>query len=177
MFINDNVKYATIALPNFAASAALGTAAATVDVASSFTINQTVAGVVITLPAPTAAIAGDRLSVANIGTVTTTVGGNIIPAGQVAEFVWTGAAWAGEVGGRNMGGSVLAAAIAAGNSVVSHNLGLAAGLFSGVIFRAYDATGHEVVIRRNKAADTANAMGISSPVALANITFDFAPLS
>lgn len=179
MFINDNFKTATVALPNFAANGALGTAITTVDIASTFVITQTTAGISLTLPTPTDATAGDRLVVINSTASTTgiTVAGVPLSIGEQAMFTWSGTAWITNDGGRNMGTSVLVASIAVGNSLVTHNLSLPTGTFSQVVFKAYNSTGNEVTFKRNKAADTANAFGISSPVALTNITFDIIPLT
>lgn len=178
MFIATNQKLATIALANVAAAGPLGTAAATVDVVSSLTINQTTAGIALTIPAPTDALAGDRLTVGNVGTAAVTVAGVPLAPNEFAEWVWSGTAWLMNDGGRNMGASVLVPTIAAAaNFTVAHNLAIPTGAFSSIIERAYDTNGNEVVFKRNKAADTANVMGFYSPIALANITFDFAPLA
>jgi hypothetical protein len=180
MQINDNIGLATIAQANFAANGAIGTAAATVDIASSFVVTQTTAGISVTLPSPTDTTAGLELNYINSGasTQSITVGGLVLTPGTMASFRWDGTAWASlSVGLRNMGASVLVASVVAGASVVTHNLAMPAGKFSSVIFRAYNAAGTEVVFKRNKAADTANVIGISNPVVVANITFDIVPLA
>jgi hypothetical protein len=76
----------------------IGTAVATVDVATAFAVNQTTAGQTLTLPAPTVATAGRRVVVMNTGTqsfdlygVTLTVPGT--PQTAAASFIWTAAAW------------------------------------------------------------------------------------
>lgn len=56
-------------LPNFAANGAIGTAVTTVDVKTTFNINQTTANITLTLPAPTDATAGRIIYINNIGTV------------------------------------------------------------------------------------------------------------
>ena len=177
MFINDNLKTATIDLGTVAAGS-IGTAVATVDIASSFKIAATIANTVYTLPNPTDALAGDRVRIYNNGTVAISILGTTIPAASFAHFMWTGTTWAADANaGRNSGASVLVAAVPAGNSTVAHNLDLpGAGNQSKLIFRAYDSTGKEVIFARNKAADTATLMGITSTVALTNITFDIVPL-
>ncbi len=178
-FINDNFKTTNIALPNFTANAVLGTAITTVDIASTFVITQTTAGITLTLPTPTDTIAGDRLIVINSSTSTNgiTVAGVPLAISEQAMFTWSGTEWITNDGGRNMGTSVLVASIPVGNSLVTHDLALPTGKFSRVIFKAYNATGNEVVFKRNKVADTTNAFGISSPTALTNITFDIIPLA
>ncbi len=180
MKINDTLKLATIALANFAASGALGTAAATVDVASSFVITQTTASISLTLPNPTDAVAGDRLNIGNSTTSTQsiTVAGVTIEVGIAAEFVWSGTAWLKGDGGRNDGGAVTAATIPVGNSIITHNLNLPVGTVSNVVFQAFDASNSPVMFKRNTTADTANAFGISSPVAIATATkFYITPLA
>lgn len=177
-FINDNLKTATIALTNFAASGALGTPAATVDIASSFVITQTTAGITLTLPTPTDATAGDRLTIASSTTSTTsiTVAGISLVPGEFAQWQWTGSAWAFADGGRNTGAVVTVASVVVGNNTVTHNLAMPTGSFSSLIFRAYNATGNEVTFRRVIASDTTNALVVNSSVALTNITFYITPL-
>jgi len=82
-----------VALGNFAANAAIGTAAATVDVASTITINQTTANIAVTLPGPTNTQVGRIVTIANIGTVQLKVGVVYLTPGRSASFIWTGAAW------------------------------------------------------------------------------------
>jgi len=179
MFVNDNLKIATLPIGNLATGGNIGTAAATVDIASSFEVTQTTAGQAVTLPNPTDGLAGDLVRVANApaSTASFTMYGVKVPAGQYAEFFWDGSAWLYQEGGRNSGASVLVAAIAVGNNTITHNLNMPAGSFSQVVFRAYNALGNEVVFRRVKASDTANAIVVNSTVALANITFDIVPLA
>jgi hypothetical protein len=181
MFINDIQKNATIALANFAAAGAIGLAAATVDIASSFVITQTAAGVALTLPTPTDATAGDRLTVGSdfASTQNFSVNGSLVEIGQVATFVWSGTAWLSQIGGRNTGAVVTVPTIAANaNFTVAHNLAMPAGSFSAVIASAYNAAGNEFTMKRNNAGDTANVMGFYSPVAIAApLTFYFSPLA
>jgi hypothetical protein len=179
-FINDNLKRATlnVAVP---ASGPIGTAAATVDIASSFNIAYTGApNGVITLANPTDAQAGDIVKVANTGAVTFSFGGDTVNAGFHTYAEWSGTAWTYLDGGRNAGVSVPVAAVPAGALLVTHNLGMPVGTFSSVLFRAYNTLGNEIIFKRNKAGDTANVMAFTSPVALTTnlpITFDFSPLA
>lgn len=181
--IYDSVKFGTLAFPNFAANGAIGTAANTVDMASSFVITQTTASISLTIPSPTDAQAGDRLQVANATESTTsiTVAGIVIPVGGLQEFMWTGTAWVTNISGiRNQGTSVSVATVGAGTLTVTHNLGLPSGKFSSVVFRAYNSAGSEIIFKRNKAGDTANALSLTIPVAITTnlpIVFDIAPLS
>lgn len=83
---------------NKAGGGAIGTAAATVDVASSFACNQTTAAQTLTLPAPTDTTPGRIVSVMNVGTtsftmlgLTVTVAATPQTAGLLAQ--WNGTAW------------------------------------------------------------------------------------
>ncbi len=60
---------AAAVLGNFAANGTIGTAAATVDVKTTFNINQTTANITLTLPSPTDTTAGRIIYINNIGTV------------------------------------------------------------------------------------------------------------
>lgn len=82
-----------VALGNFVANGPIGTAAATVDSKTSFTIGQTAAGVSLTLPSPSTSIGGRVIYVANTGSVSVVVNGsNMLPASTVT-FLWNGSAW------------------------------------------------------------------------------------
>lgn len=66
--VNDAFKKSTLALDNYSGSTTIGTAFNTVDHYSSFSINQTTAGVTLTLPTPNDATDGDDVTIRNIGT-------------------------------------------------------------------------------------------------------------
>lgn len=83
----------TIALGNFAANAAIGLAAATVDIASTISINQTAGNVALTLPNPTNAQSGRVLNISNVGTAQAKVAGQYITPKTAQSYVWTGSAW------------------------------------------------------------------------------------
>jgi hypothetical protein len=178
MIINDNLKLATVNL-TLAVNGSIGTAPTTVDIASKLTITASAASLIFTLPTPTDASSGDFLIVENRGATNSfTVGSTLIPIGSIAYFSWNGTAWKEDANvGRNQGASISVASITVGANAITHNLNLPTGSFSKVIFRAYNSTGNEVVFRRNKAADTANVLGINSTSALTNITFDIIPLA
>ena len=93
MRIYDNLLLTAIPLANFAANGAIGTSAATVDIASVFSIAQTTAGVALTLPAPTNTSAGLVIVVNNTGTVAVNVAGQPIPINTNVAFLWNGSAW------------------------------------------------------------------------------------
>lgn len=179
MIILDNFKLATIALANFPTGGTIGTAATTVDVASSFTINQTTAGQAVTLPNPSNAIAGDQISVMNIGTASVTIFGKVITTGQFAEFLWTGTAYSVEGdAGRNQGAAVTLSALVAGNNTVTHNLAMPTGQFSLVNLDVRDALGSSVALRRVILSDTTNTIVVSSPIAIAtNTIFYITPIA
>jgi hypothetical protein len=82
-----------VTLGNFAANAIIGTAAATVDIASTINISQTTAGITLTLPNPTYAQSGRLLKILNTGNVSVTVAGQVIASLRHHPFVWSGAAW------------------------------------------------------------------------------------
>lgn len=88
-FLNRSVD-----LTDFAANGAIGTAAATVDIASYIRINQTTASITLTIPNPTNTTAGRTLFVSNIGTALFTINSTTtIAAGATAKFIWNGTVW------------------------------------------------------------------------------------
>jgi hypothetical protein len=97
-FINNGAMLNTAkALSDFSTNQAIGTAAATVDKYTTFTINQNVtAGITLTVPSPTDTTAGRILYISNIGTQTLILGGGIgitLSAGSNASLLWNGTAW------------------------------------------------------------------------------------
>lgn len=85
-----------VAVSNLASGGALGTAAATVDIATLATLNQTTAAQAITLPSPTlgAASVSQVFKVKNIGSQSFTFYGQTVAAGGgIGEAWWTGSAW------------------------------------------------------------------------------------
>jgi fibronectin-binding autotransporter adhesin len=82
-----------LALGNFATGGTIGSAATTVDVATSFNINQTTAGQTLTMPVPTTSTAGRIIYINNVGTASFVIGGVTLPAGASSSFEWNGAAW------------------------------------------------------------------------------------
>lgn len=91
--------YGTLALTNFAANGAIGTAAATVDIYTSINIQQTTVGITLTIPVPTNTTAGRILQVSNTGTSPVTVIATLIGTSQTAEFVYNGTAWTNPAAG------------------------------------------------------------------------------
>jgi Chaperone of endosialidase len=84
-------------IANLATGGAIGTAATTVDVASSFNINQTTAGQIILLPSPTTVTAGRVVTLQNIGTTSFFVGGLTLSTNSSSEFIWNGSSWSSRV--------------------------------------------------------------------------------
>jgi hypothetical protein len=170
MTIASFLKLQRIALVNFAANGALGTAAATVDLASSFTINQTTAGIALTLPAPTDATDMRVLYVQNIGTAAVTVGGTSIPASKYMEFTWTGTAWVATAD-TSPAKFYVQQALTAGNNTITHNLNLAVPKAVNVQV-IEDVSGETVIPKIVGATMLANSivLNVISAVPLANIT-------
>lgn len=87
-----------VTLTNFAANAVIGTAAATVDIASILIIPQTTQDITVSLPNPTKAQGGRILAILNSGTaalnVATPIGNQKIFAGALGLVFWSGAVWA-----------------------------------------------------------------------------------
>jgi plastocyanin len=93
---NASTLFTAIAITNKATGGVIGTAAATVDIATTFNINQTTASQTLTLPSPTNTTAGRVAFVNNIGTVSFSMHGVTIAAGTYATFMWNGSVWLGE---------------------------------------------------------------------------------
>jgi hypothetical protein len=82
-----------IPIGNLAGGGAIGTAAATVDLAPTFNVNQTTAGQALSLPNPTNTAAGLWVTVNNVGSQSFTLLGATVAAGAGVSAQWTGAAW------------------------------------------------------------------------------------
>ncbi|MCA1800255.1 MAG: hypothetical protein LC650_03085, partial [Actinobacteria bacterium] len=85
--------FTAVAVSDQATGGDIGTAAATVDGATTFDVNQTTAGQTLTLPAPTDATSGRIVIVNNVGSVSFTMYDSVISAGQSNTFVWNGSSW------------------------------------------------------------------------------------
>lgn len=178
MTINGNLKLATINVANLATGGVIGTAITTVDICSVFLINQTTANQTLTLPPPTNTLAGNLVTIGNIGSVNFTISGINVSPNSLIKLIWSGTAWLIDSNiGRNQGTSISVASIIAGNNTITHNLNLSTGNFSKIVFDAFDANGNEVSFRRVTASDTANAIVLNSTSAMSNITFYISPLS
>lgn len=93
MRINDATLNYTIAIADLPAGGNIGTAATTVDIASSFNINQTTAGQTITLPNPTDTTAGRTVIIANVGSVAFTLITASLSTNEAATMLWNGTTW------------------------------------------------------------------------------------
>lgn len=77
----------------FAADGSIGSAASTVDVATTINLSASTTGVDLTLASPTSATAGRILYLNNTGANSLTVEGNPIASGKSASFIWNGTDW------------------------------------------------------------------------------------
>ena len=81
-------------ISNKPAGGSIGSAATTVDVLSSFNLNQTTAGQTLTVPNLTNAIAGKIIYLNNIGTVPLTLSpGGYLPVGYGVVLRWESIRW------------------------------------------------------------------------------------
>ncbi len=85
--------FESLSVANLATGGAIGTAATTVDIKTTFNINQTTANQTLTLPAPTNTTAGRIVYINSIGTVGFTMIGERVEAGQSRQAIWNGTAW------------------------------------------------------------------------------------
>ncbi len=78
----------------------IGTALTTVDVKTTFNINQTTASQTLTLPNPTDTTSGRIVYINNIGTSGFTIFGNRLDAGKTVQAMWNGSSWK-QIGGED----------------------------------------------------------------------------
>ncbi len=100
---NGSTQFTSLALGDLAAGA-IGTAAATVDAYTSFTISPTASGRTYTIPAPTSGAAGRLIYISNINASNTfIIGSTTFGPHSTATFVYDGSTWnfAGMDGGSN----------------------------------------------------------------------------
>lgn len=93
--IDRGLIYTTLAIGNLASGGAIGSAAATVDMGTAFTVAQSTAGQTLTLPSPTNVKAGRIAYLINTGSASFTAYGSTVAAGASVVVVWNGSAWAG----------------------------------------------------------------------------------
>jgi parallel beta-helix repeat protein len=93
-FINSGATLNTaVSISNLPTGGAIGTAAATVDGATTFNVNQTTTGQALTLPAPTNTTAGRVVYINNVGTASFTMYGTVIGTNGSNAFIWNGTQW------------------------------------------------------------------------------------
>jgi hypothetical protein len=90
---NSSTIFGTQSISNLATGGNIGTAANTVDIATSFNVNQTTTGQTITLPSPTDTTAGRIAYIQNIGSTKFAMLGGYVPAGGSLQAIWNGSAW------------------------------------------------------------------------------------
>ena len=102
MVNTGSTLYKATDIANLPSGGAIGTAANTVDIYTTFNIDQTTASQTITLPTPTSSTyAGRLVFLANTGTVPFSFLGSTVIAGTTTQAMWNGTAWtlAGSNGG------------------------------------------------------------------------------
>ncbi len=109
--VNSSTVNGVSALGNFGANGNIGTAIATVDVKTAFTIAQTTSGRTLTLPTPTAnTVAGRVVYISNIGSTSFIMHGVTIANGASQSYIYNGSVWAPtNVGGAGAGVNIIGA--------------------------------------------------------------------
>jgi hypothetical protein len=93
-FINNSSTLdAALSITDKPTGGAIGTASTTVDISTTFTVNQTTAGQTLTLPNPTVTTAGRVIYVLNTGGTTFNIGTVVFAIGSTAEYIWNGTTW------------------------------------------------------------------------------------
>ena len=94
-FSEVNHKTASlITISNLASGGSIGTAPATVDIATMIAVNQTTASQTLTLPAPSARTAGLVVPVVNTGSQAFTLYSRSVAANNIPSwFCWDGSNW------------------------------------------------------------------------------------
>ncbi|MCW2957003.1 MAG: hypothetical protein JWO69_1872, partial [Thermoleophilia bacterium] len=123
---NGSTLNTAAAITNLAAGGAIGSAATTVDVDTTFTVTQTTAGQTLSLPSPTTTTAGRIVYVINTGTASFIMHGVTVAAGASQQYVWTGSAWtAASIDGSGSGvttiGTINGQTKSANGAVISGN--------------------------------------------------------
>jgi hypothetical protein len=168
MKIGNKLTIGTITLTNFAANGAIGTAAATVDIASSFTINQTTAGITLTIPSPTINDIGQVLTIMNVGSVSVVINSVTVAAGRSVDVKWNGNSWANaaDLDSNSTAKTFYqSTALGAGTNIITHNLALTTPFKSLALSVIDDATGEQVQVTITNFAT--NAITIQSAIAIA----------
>lgn len=176
MTISDILKLQRLNLPDFASNGPLGTAAATVDTAAAFSIDQTTVGVTITLPEPTIDFDADFLVIQNIGKEAITVDATKIDAGKYMLFSFAFNRWL-PITGRDAATNTtsglkkfyIQTPLTNGENIITHNLDLTTP-------KAYhlqmtdEQTGAQVFARVKEEAENSLKIVTVSTTATVNIT-------
>lgn len=107
----STVDMSTITIPDKPAGGSIGTAVTTVDVTSSFNINQTTASQTLTMPSPNNTTIHKIITVNNVGSTSFTMFGSIIYPNGGSMFQWNGTNWS------SFSGAVSGAWAQGGNTV------------------------------------------------------------
>lgn len=118
-----------LVISNKASGGAIGTAAATVDVASLFNVNQTTAGQTLTVPNLTNTTNGKTIHINNVGSTAFTLLSKTIEPGTGIILRWTGSAWSISGVGNATGGGGGSGTITG----VTAGIGLSGGGTSGAV--------------------------------------------
>lgn len=154
-----------IAVTNKATGGSIGTAATTVDIASSLNVNQTTAGQTLTLPNPTVTGLSHLIVVNNVGSVSFTVLSTVLAPGAGILVDWTGSAWS--VTGTSSGASNVVV-IGGKTFTVNNTLTLAGTDGTTMTFPSTSAT-----IARTDAANTfTGVQTMTSPVISGHATIE-----
>jgi hypothetical protein len=115
--------YISQAIGDIAAGGNIGTAAATVDINTSFNVAQVTAGQVLALPAPTNTTPGRIVYVQNTGTVPFDIFGSSLATNASRQAMWNGTGWAqiGDGGGTASTALSSITAATANNTINSTN--------------------------------------------------------
>ncbi len=176
MTISDILKLQRLNLPNFTQNGPLGTAAATVDTAAAFSIEQTTANITVTLPRPTVDFDANFLVVQNIGNVSITIDSTKVKAGEYMLFSFAFNKWLPITGTGAATGATdglkkfyVQGALTNGENLITHNLGLTTP-------KAYhlqmtdEQTGAQVFARVKEEAENSLKIVTVSTTATVNIT-------
>lgn len=98
---NGTTIFSVRPITNKATGGDIETAANSVNIGTTFKVNQTTTGQTLTLPWPTPATEGKMVKVSNSGTAPFTMYNTLIAPSKFAEFMWTGSAWIPAAGGNS----------------------------------------------------------------------------
>jgi hypothetical protein len=91
--LDGSTLFTALTIANLVAGGGIGTQATTVDIGTTFNINQTTVNQTITIPSPTITTAGRIVYINNVGTAGFTMLGQRVEAGQSRQAMWNGSDW------------------------------------------------------------------------------------